>query len=86
MIMDFRSYNLLFVDPPHFRLPHFDMILSARGSPDLFFVKIDIANFYWSLLLPAPVVGYFTVSSGVVGDATYGTREMVAYYRTDNSE
>ena len=76
VIMDFRSYNLLFVDPPHFRLPHFDMILSARGSPDLFFVKIDIANFYWSLLLPAPVVGYFTVSSGVVGDATYGTRRM----------
>ena len=74
--MDFRSYNLLFVDPPHFCLPHFDMILSARGSPDLFFVKIDIANFYWSLLLPAPVVGYFTVSSGVVGDATYGTRRM----------
>ena len=55
-----------------FRHPHFDSVLSARGLPDLFFGKINIAN-YWSLLLPTSVLGYFAISSGVAGDTKCGT-------------
>ena len=79
VIMEFRSYNVLFADPPRFRSPHFDSVLSARWSLDLYFVKIDVANFHWSLCLPPPVLGYFAISSGVVGYTTYGTYTMFAF-------
>ena len=70
------AVTIHFADPLHFRLPHFDTVLNSRGHTDTFFVKIDVANFYWSLLLPATVLGYFTMSSGVAGDVTYGTRRL----------
>ena len=52
----------------------FRQYFECSGSLDLYFVKIDVANVYWSLLLPQPVLGYFAISSGVVGDTTYGTQ------------
>ena len=73
LICDMRPLNQSFPTPPRFRLPKLSALLDLPPTSARFFVKLDIANFFWSLLLPASVLGYFTMSAG---DATYGTRRL----------
>ena len=63
LIADMRQYNTLWPRPPPFSLPSLDLLLNTT-LPALYFIKIDISNFYWSLELPPPVRGAFVLSTG----------------------
>ena len=72
LIMDLRSYNKLFPRPPRFRLPQLAMLLDLAPC-SLWFVKLDVANFYWSSVLPSDVLGVFFLSAG---STTYTRRYL----------
>jgi len=57
-----KRYNALFAQPPPFHLPNINSLLAAR-PPIPFSLKLDLATFYWSLLLPPTVSDYFSYQS-----------------------
>ena len=68
LICDLRQYNTrfhsLFSKPPAFQLPTLEALSFRRSSP-LFFTKLDIANCFWSISLPAKVRGSFVLKSSL---------------------
>ena len=72
-IINLRHYNNLFPAPPPFSLPRFEQILSLPTFNQLWFVKIDIQNCFWSLLLPHEVKGQFY---GYLRPFTFSTRRL----------
>ena len=74
LILDLRACNKLFLRPPSFRLPTFFALLQSPSLP-LYFVKLDVTNFFWSLSLPPTVSGYFRFQSSSAS-FTYGTRRL----------
>ena len=74
VILDLRAYNTLFPPPPPFHLPNLSSLLQTHPHHTQFFIKLDISNFFWSLLLPREVTGFFTFAAG--DTQTYGTRRL----------
>ena len=75
LIVDLRRYNTLPPPPPPpFHLPHISSLLATR-SPVLFFIKLDVANLYWSLLIPPTVSGYFSYQSASL-TSVFGSRRL----------
>lgn len=74
VILDLRAYNTLFPPPPPFHLPNLSSLLQTHPHHTQFFIKLDISNFFWSLLLPHEVTGFFTFAAG--DTQTYGTRRL----------
>lgn len=63
LIVNCKVFNGVFPDPPPFRLPTFSHLL-CRPLCGLYFIKLDVANFFWSLQLPGEVEGGFILESG----------------------
>ena len=72
LIVDMRVYNMLWPRPPPFCLPSLDTLLNLTLK-GLFFIKIDVSNFYWSLSIPDHVTGSFVLCAGT---QFYHTRRL----------
>ena len=72
-IIDFRAYNLAFPKPPPFSLPNLAHLLALRQFNQLFFIKIDLLNCFWSIRLPDTVGGEFC---GNLYSTTFTTRRL----------
>jgi len=74
-IINLRLYNSCFPKPPSFLLPHLDDLLTLPEFGQLWFVKFDLQNCFWSLQLPDDVHGAFY---GCLFNTTFfGQRERV---------
>jgi len=73
LIANLVVYNTLFSDPPHFHLPQLSALLADPTLSCTFLTKIDLANCYWSILIPPEVQGHFSLSAGTT---VYATRRL----------
>lgn len=76
-IADMRTYNHLWPTPPSFRLPSLGSLLPGHTFHNLYFTKIDLKNFFWSLVIPPFVDGsfVFTITSGDTS-SSFATRSL----------
>ena len=72
-IINLRLYNSCFPKPPSFLLPHLDVLLNLPEFGQLWFVKLDLQNCFWSLQLPADVRGAFY---GCLFNTSFFTRRL----------
>jgi len=77
-IINLRPYNCLFPTPPSFSLPRFEQILSLPSFKQLWFVKLDIQNCFWSLVLPCSVTGQFFPTPSAPGVFPSGGRTLLS--------
>ena len=72
-MLDMRVWNKLWPKPPRFALPRLSLLLDSPQSSLLFYTKLDVSNFFWSLRLPTEVHGCFPLSAGA---RTFGSRRL----------
>ena len=58
-LLDPCTLNAHWPTPPRFPLPTLSRILDTPRAHTLFFPKLDVPNFFWSLRLPCTVQGCF---------------------------
>ena len=76
-IADMRIYNHLWPTPPTFRLPSLGSILPGHTFHNLYFTKIDLKNFFWSLVLSPSVHGSFVFTIALGGtSSSFATRSL----------
>ena len=73
LLVDLRVLNKVWPKPPSFRLPQLSQLLALPHAAKLYFAKLDISNFFWSLHLPPSVNGCFPISAG---DSPFGSRQL----------
>ena len=73
LLLDMRLWNKQWPKPPRFPLPKLSQILDCPQAPLLFFTKLDVSNFFWSLRLPHFVHGSFALSAG---SRVFGSRRL----------
>ena len=73
LLLDMRVWNRDWPKPPRFSLPKLSLLLDSPHVSLLFFTKLDVFNFFWSLRLPPEVHGCFTLSAG---GRVFGSRRL----------
>lgn len=70
LIIDARSANDVFVEPPHVELPTPDLLARMIPEPSrpLFVAKVDLDNFYHRLRLPEWMRSFFALPAVTAGE------------------